>query len=55
MQYSRLMMGAFCASAGFPRCRLQQVNVLATDFFFQILAHAVFKMSVIQKPNKVAL
>ena len=25
------------------------------DFFFQILAHPVFKMWVIQKPNKVAL
>ena len=24
-------------------------------FFFQILAHPVFKMWVIQKPNKVAL
>ena len=31
------------------------VNLLATDFFFQILAHPVFKMWVIQKPNKVAL
>jgi hypothetical protein len=30
------------------------VNLLATDFF-QILAHPVFKMCVIQKPNKVAL
>ena len=30
-------------------------NLLATDFFFQILAHPVFKMSVIQKPKKVAL
>ena len=33
----------------------QQLNHLATDFFFQILAHPVFKMWVIQKPNKVAL
>ena len=32
----------------------QQFNLLATDFF-QILAHPVFKMWVIQKPNKVAL
>ena len=31
------------------------LNLLATDFFFQILAHPVFKMWVIQKPNKVAL
>ena len=30
-------------------------NLLATDFLFQILAHLVFKMWVIQKPNKVAL
>ena len=30
-------------------------NLLATDFFFQILAHPVFKMWVIQKPNKVTL
>ena len=30
-------------------------NLLATDFFFPILAHPVFKMWVIQKPNKVAL
>ena len=31
------------------------INLLATDFFCQILAHPVFKMWVIQKPNKVAL
>ena len=31
------------------------INLLATDFFFQILAHSVFKMWVIEKPNKVAL
>ena len=30
-------------------------NHFETDFFFQILAHPVFKMWVIQKPNKVAL
>ena len=30
-------------------------NLLATDFFFQILAPPVFKRWVIQKPNKVAL
>ena len=30
-------------------------NLLAMDFLFQILAHPVFKMWVIQKPNKVAL
>ena len=32
-----------------------KINLLATDFFFQILAHPVFKMWVIQKPNTVAL
>ena len=31
------------------------IDLLATDFFFQILAHPVFKMWVIQKPNNVAL
>ena len=31
------------------------INLLATDFFFQILTHPVFKMWVVQKPNKVAL
>ena len=31
------------------------LNLLVTDFFFQILSHPVFKMWVIQKPNKVAL
>ena len=31
------------------------INLLATDFLFQILAHPVFKMWVVQKPNKVAL
>ena len=31
-----------------------KINLLATDFF-QILAHRVFKMWVIQKPNKLAL
>jgi hypothetical protein len=31
------------------------INLLATDFLFQILARPVFKMWVIQKPNKVAL
>ena len=30
-------------------------NLLETDFLFQILAHPVLKMWVIQKPNKVAL
>ena len=30
-------------------------NLLATEFFFQILAHLAFKTRVIQKPNKVAL
>ena len=33
----------------------EHFNLQATDFFFQILAHPVFKMWVIQKPNKVAL
>ena len=32
-----------------------EIDLLATDFFFQILAHPVFKMRVIQKPKKVAL
>ena len=32
-----------------------RVNLLATYFFFQILAHPVFKMWVIEKQNKVAL
>ena len=32
----------------------RDINLLVTDFF-QILAHPVFKMWVIQKPNKVAL
>ena len=31
------------------------LNLLVTDFFFQFLAHPVFKMWVIQKANKVAL
>ena len=35
--------------------RAERFNLLATEFFFQILAHPVFKMRVIQKPNKVAL
>ena len=30
-------------------------SLLVTDFFFQILAHPVFKMWVIREPNKVAL
>ena len=34
---------------------LGKISLLATDFFFQILAHPVFKMWVIQKPNKIAL
>ena len=33
----------------------EKINLSATDFFFQILAHPVYKMWVIQKPNKVAL
>ena len=37
------------------KCPPCSVNLLATDFFFQILAHPVFKMWVIEKPNKVAL
>ena len=31
------------------------INLLVMDFFFQTLAHPVFKMWVIQKPNKVTL
>ena len=31
------------------------LNLLATGFFFQILEHSVFKLWLIQKPNKVAL
>ena len=39
-----------------PAGFLRLVNLLATDFFFfRILAHPVFKMWVIQEPNKVAL
>ena len=34
---------------------LMTIKLLATDFFFQISAHPVFKMWVVQKPNKVAL
>ena len=37
------------------RCIIITINLLAKDFFFQILAHPVFKMWVIQKPNNVAL
>ena len=33
---------------------LKMINLLVTDFF-QILAHPVFKMWAMQKPNKVAL
>ena len=33
----------------------EHINLLATDFLFQILALPVFKMWVIQKPNNVAL
>jgi hypothetical protein len=36
-------------------CYMLHLNLLAKDFFFQILAHPVFKMWGIQKPNKVAL
>ena len=35
--------------------QIKLINLLATDFFFQTLAHPVLKMWVIQKPNKVAL
>jgi hypothetical protein len=31
------------------------INPLAPDFFFQILAQPVFKMWIVQDPNKVAL
>ena len=31
------------------------VNPLATEFFFLILAHPVYKMWIIQEPKKVAL
>jgi hypothetical protein len=33
----------------------QDFNPLAPDFFLQMLAHSVFKMWIIQEPNKVAL
>ena len=38
-----------------PPLKSLNFNLLAKDFFFQILAHPVFKMWVIQKPNKVAI
>ena len=47
-QYTRLLHCSFLPIH-------YSLNLLATDFFFQILAHPVFKMWVIQKPNKVAL
>ena len=41
--------------ASYNHMQNEELNLLATDFFFQILAHPVFKLWVIQKPNKVAL
>ena len=32
-----------------------EVNVLATELFFLILAHTVHKMWIIQEPNKLEL
>ena len=37
------------------RSLIGQIQPFGDGFFFQILAHPVFKMRVIQKPNKVAL
>ena len=47
--------GQFIPQHTYTTC-IQRIhfNLLVTDFF-QILAHPVFKMWVIQKPNKVAL
>ena len=42
-------------SAMFLENIIHYINLLRRIFFFQILAHSVFKMWVIQKPNKVAL
>jgi hypothetical protein len=39
----------------FPQLRLRVILTFWRWTFFQILAHPVFKMWVIQKPNKVAL
>ena len=38
-------------------CQLRnsKVNLLAPDFFFLISAHPVYKMWIIQEPNKLAL
>ena len=42
-----------CAEGWFP---LQNTfNPLAPELFFLILAHPVYKMWIIQEPNKVAL
>ena len=49
----QLVIGYNVSSAVVPI--VVDINLLATDFFFQILAHPLFKMWVIQKPNKVAL
>ena len=31
------------------------INLLAPELFFSILAHPVYKMWIIQEPNKLAL
>ena len=55
MRHFLLHDNAWPHSAAQTQDLITSFNHLATDYFFEILAHSVFKMWVIQKPNKVAL
>ena len=39
----------------FVRCKYSHINLLAPELFFLILAHAVYKMWIIQEPNMLEL
>jgi len=51
---SAIWKAVFMCSVGHKFCIIM-INSLAPELFFLILAHSVFKMCIIQEPNKLAL
>ena len=52
-EYKRPSEGNYLAALGY--IEREVANHLAPELFFLILAHPVYKMRIIQEPNKLAL
>ena len=58
---SRIDVMIYSVAAGYPACIhvgicwMLMINLLAPELFFLVLAHPVYKMFIIQEPNKLAL